>query len=190
MVDLGTETDAVIVARALVERDSFAVLIARYEAKLLRYIRRLGVRNEEDREDILQDIFIKVYRNLRAFDPRLSFSSWIYRIAHNETMSWFRKRSARPDHALVDDGDTVLGMLAGDDDTVEAHMTQEVQEEVRAALEALPQKYRDILVLRFFEEKSYEEIADILQMPLGTVATLVHRAKAKLKTLVPEHVYI
>ncbi len=190
MVDSGTETDAQVVAQTLKDRDSFAVLIARYEAKLLRYIRRLGVRSQEDREDILQDIFIKVYRNLRAFDPRLSFSSWIYRIAHNETMSWFRKRSARPEHTLVDDGESVLGLIAGSDDVEGAHVTQELQREVRIALEALPQKYRDIVLLRYFEEKSYEEIADILEMPLGTVATLVYRAKEKLKALVPEHVHI
>ena len=190
MVDPDIETDAVVALRTLTERDYFAVLISRYEAKLLRYIRRLGVKTTEDREDILQDIFIKVYKNLNAFDPSLSFSSWIYRIAHNETMSWFRKRSVRPEHFMVDDGDAALERIAGGEDIEVAHMTQESQEEVRKALDTLPQKYRDVLVLRYFEDKSYDEIADILEMPLGTVATMVFRAKTKLKSVLSLHVQI
>lgn len=183
MADPGTDsdTDAAVVQKTLVERDSFAVLIARYEEKLLRYLRRLGVHNLEDRQDLLQDIFIKVYRNLNAFDQNLSFSSWIYRIAHNETMSWFRKRSVRPEYFMVSDSDSVLGMLASKDDSENFHVTQEVGEEIQKSLALLPDKYRDVLMLRFFEEKSYEEIADILEVPLGTVATLVYRGKERLR---------
>ena len=186
MVDSLLETDSEIVQKTLGERDAFAVLIERYEAKLDRYLRRLGVFGPEDRQDLLQDIFIKVYRNLNAFDQNLSFSSWIYRIAHNETMSWFRKRSVRPEHTLVGDSDAALGQLASGDDSEVLHVTQEIREEVQKGLSSLPEKYRAVLTLRYLEEKSYEEIADILKMPLGTVATHVRRAKDRLKaSLVP-----
>lgn len=176
-----TETDAEIVARALIDRESFSVLIERYEAKLNRYLLRLGVYAFEDRQDVLQDIFIKVYRNLNAFDTKLSFSSWIYRIAHNEAMSWFRKKSVRPEHFLVPDSNAILEQIAGGTLSEELHMAQETSKEIQDALAVLDQKYRTILLLRFFEEKSYEEIADILKIPVGTVATLLHRGKEQLR---------
>ncbi len=182
-------SDAEVVALALQNQNVFAVLISRYETKLGRYLRRLGVVRPEDREDVLQDIFIKVYRNLQSYDSGFSFSSWIYRIAHNETMSWFRKRSARPDHTLVDDSDAVFALLSdGKGGVEEAHMTGEDNDAVRDALDTLQPKYRDVLLLRYFEEKSYEEISDILAIPIGTVATLVYRAKERLRqTLQRQH---
>ncbi len=186
MVGQHDETDTEAVVESLKNREHFAVLIERYEARLARYVRRLGVANLEDRQDILQDIFIKVYRNLHAFDQSLSFSSWVYRIAHNETMSWFRKRSVRPEHTNASDGDAVLALLAGEENIESAHIAIESNEVVRAGVAELPTRYRDVLVLRFFEEKTYEEIADILEVPVGTVATLVHRAKGKLRELLAE----
>ncbi len=187
MLDLEAKSDAEVVAQALLERDAFGVLIERYEAKLDRYVRRLGVGRKEDRQDVLQDIFIKVYRNLHAFDQSLSFSSWVYRIAHNETMSWFRKRKARPDHTLVDDGEEALSFVSDVHTADESALLREDQDVVRRALAELPQKYRDVLLLRFFEEKSYEEISDILHIPIGTVATLVFRAKDRLRHLLEKH---
>lgn len=186
MVGKHDETDGDAVVESLKDREHFAVLIDRYEAKLARYLRRLGVANLEDRQDILQDVFIKVYRNLHAFDQSLSFSSWIYRIAHNETMSWFRKRSVRPEHTNAQDGDAVLALLASEENIESAHIALESDELVRETVDGLPPRYRDVLILRFFEGKTYEEIADILEVPIGTVATLVHRAKVKLRELLAE----
>ena len=187
MLDLEAKTDAEVVALSLTEREAFAAIVGRYEAKLDRYVRRLGVSRAEDRQDILQDIFIKVYRNLLAFDQTLSFSSWIYRIAHNETMSWFRRRKARPDHMLVEDGDEALSFLSDGRSTDEFTIAREDQDAIRAALKEIPPKYRDVILLRYFEEKSYEEIGDILQIPIGTVATLVYRAKDRLKHALLTH---
>ncbi|MGH7175522.1 MAG: sigma factor, partial [Minisyncoccia bacterium] len=79
-------SDEEVARRALAQKEEFALLIRRYEAKLARYLERLGVGSREDREDILQNAFIKAYRNLASFDPELQFSSWMYRIAHNEAM--------------------------------------------------------------------------------------------------------
>lgn len=190
MVDSGAETDAVVVQKTLIERDYFAVLISRYEARLDRYVRRLGVFNPDDRHDVLQDIFIKVYRNLNAFDQKLSFSSWIYRIAHNETMSWFRRRTARPEGHMVDDGDAVLELISGGETSERAHLEESDKEAISQAIKKLPQKYQDVLLLRYFEERTYEEIADILEIPTGTVATLVFRAKDRLKRLLDTQGYL
>src|SRR5689334_1965824 len=101
-------TDEQVVRRALEDPEEFGLLVERYEDKLSRYLGRLGLSGKEDREDVLQNAFIKAYRNLNAFDPELSFSSWMYRIAHNEAMSWFRARQARPSVTLDEEGERLL----------------------------------------------------------------------------------
>ena len=176
-------TDREIVVLALRERAFFGHIVERYQAKLDRYITRLGVRNTEDREDVLQEIFIKVYKNLNDFDPSLSFSSWIYRIAHNEAISWYRKLKVRPEGYLVGESDAVISMIGDDKEDAETRFDRAIEaEELLSALEKLDAKYRDVLILRYFEHLEYEDISDILQMPIGTVGTLVHRAKKQLRS--------
>lgn len=85
-------SDKELVATVLLNKDAFSVIITRYEAPLRRYINRLGVRDPRDMEDLLQNSFIKVYRYLQSFDNSFSFSSWIYRIVHNETYDFFRSK--------------------------------------------------------------------------------------------------
>jgi RNA polymerase sigma factor (sigma-70 family) len=104
--------DEEIVRRALLQTDAFALIIERYEAKLLRYLERLGVGVKEDREDVLQNAFIKAYKNLNSFDLSLPFSSWMYRIAHNEAMSFFRSKRARPQIILSEEGEGLITELA------------------------------------------------------------------------------
>ena len=174
--------DTEMVRLALTEQAFFAHIIHRYEAKLERYIRRLGVHDVEDRADVLQEIFIKVYKNLNAFDQGLPFSSWIYRIAHNEAISWYRKRNVRPEGHLVLDSDDVFLFLSNKEDTSEEVFDKSINAEVLAeALEKIDEKYRDVLLLRYFEHKEYGEISDILQIPVGSVGTLLHRGKKALR---------
>lgn len=176
-------SDTDIVKSTLTNKEAFSGLVVRYEEKLRRYIRRLGVRNEEDQHDLLQDIFIKVYKNLNGFDQTLSFSSWVYRIAHNEAVSHFRRRSSRPEGSQVDDGDEVVGMLPSGDDLIEEIVSRDDGRILRAALQKIDAKYRDIIILRYFEGKEYDEISDILEIPVGSVATRLYRAKARLREL-------
>ncbi len=183
MTTVALISDTDIVKQTLVDKEAFGVLIMRYEEKLRRYIRRLGARNEEDQNDLLQDIFIKTYKNLNGFDQGLSFSSWIYRIAHNEAVSHFRRRSVRPEGSQVDDGNEVVGLLGSGDDLIEEIAARDDGRVLKEALAKLDPKYRDIVVLRYFEGKEYDEIADILEMPVGSVATRLYRAKARLKEL-------
>lgn len=175
-------TDEQVVRLVLAEPDIFGLLIKRYEEKLTRYLARLGLSLREDREDVLQNAFLKAYRNLNSFDPTLSFSSWMYRITHNEAMSFFRARSARPSVTLGEDGERLLAEIK--DETADASLSAELRlssHELSRALAELPEKYRDVLALRFFEERSYTEMSDILELPVGTVSTLIHRAKRALK---------
>ena len=180
-------SDAEVVALALQDQAFFAHLIHRYEAKLGRYIRRLGIHDEDDRVDVLQEIFIKVYRNLNSYDHNLPFSSWIYRIAHNEAISWYRKRNARPEGHLVLDSDDVFSFLQSKEDSSEEDFDKTVNAEVLSeALDRLDTKYRSVLLLRYFEHKDYNEISDILQIPVGSVGTLIHRGKRALKDALNE----
>lgn len=177
-------SDEEIVKRILSDRSYFEVMVERYEDKLTRYLRRLGVHVHEDRQDLLQEVFIKVYKNLYGFDRNLSFSSWVYRIAHNEVISWYRKKSVRPEGHMMADTEELFLFIP---DT-RANAEQLVDSVINAkllhqALIELEPKYRDPIILRFFEYKEYDEISDILKIPIGTVGTLISRGKKRLQTL-------
>lgn len=176
-------TDAALVTMSLESAQHFALLMGRYEQKLLRYIHRLTNIRQEEAEDILQDVFIKVYYNLRDYDPELKFSSWIYRIAHNVAISSFRKKDARPEGHTWELEDYQLEQISGELN-VEQDVDHALQKEtVQGVLAQMDVKYREVLVLKYLEDKSYEEISDILKKPSGTIATLLNRAKKKFKKL-------
>ena len=173
--------DEEVVAMTIKDPNQYGILMERYEAKLKRYITRLGVRHPEDQLDVLQEIFIKAYRNLNGFDTGLSFSSWMYRIAHNEAISWYRKKSIRPEGHLVGDSEEILEFLGGKEEGTELKFDHQLNaEEVARALEQIDVKYREPIILRFFEHKEYDEISDILEIPIGSVGTLLHRGKKQL----------
>ncbi len=176
-------SDEEVVRRTLEDSNWYGELVDRYEAKLTRYIRRLGVHRHEDQQDVLQDIFLKAYRNLNGFDTNLSFSSWIYRIAHNEAISWYRKTVVRPEGNLVADGDEVLQFLQSKEAAPDVVFDEKINAvEVATALATIDEKYRSVIILRFFEHKEYDEISDILKIPIGSVGTLLHRGKKQLAT--------
>ena len=174
-------TDVQIVAKTLVDKQFFGEIVDRYEAKLKRYIARLGVRNPDDQLDVLQEVFLKVYKNLNAFDRSLQFSSWIYRIAHNEAISWYRKKNVRPEGHLIADSEELIGFLSAKEDAQDADFDKTINaSEVNQALLKIDAKYCEVIILRFFEHKDYEEISDILKIPVGSVGTLLHRGKKQL----------
>lgn len=182
MTETASPKDNELVALALKERAFFGNLVERYETKLERYITRLGVLDVDDRADVLQEIFIKVYRNLNSFDQSLSFSSWIYRIAHNEAVSWYRKQKARPEGYLVAEGDEIVKLISDDGAGAEENFDKQIDKNLLLkALEKIDDKYRDVLVLRYFEGLEYEDISDVLKVPTGTVGTYVHRGKKQLR---------
>ncbi len=181
-------SDAQIAALSLTDAQYFTYIVARYEAKFRRYISRLGVAAEYI-DDVLQNIFIKIYINLADFNSSLSFSSWAYRIAHNETISFYRHRKARPEGNAIPVPEEIIENIANDVDVV-AHVEHGLRAEVlQTTLSHLSADARNIIVLRYFEEKSYEEISDILRVPLGTVATKIFRAKRELKSLLEKKGY-
>ncbi len=188
MDELKNLTDEALVPVVLETPNAFGEIIERYEAKLTRYVERLGVRLVDDRLDVLQEIFIKSYRNLNSFDGSFKFSSWIYRIAHNEAISWYRKQSVRPEGHLVADSEDVMLLIKDGTDGAEVSFDKDLNAaELLRALDEIDQKYKEALILRFFEHKEYEEISDILRIPIGSVGTLISRGKKQLLNEINEH---
>jgi RNA polymerase sigma-70 factor (ECF subfamily) len=175
--------DSELVQKSLVEVNYFSCLYERYEAKLLRYVLCSSSFSEAEAEEVLQEAFVKAWRNLNSFDQTLKFSSWIYRIVHNEVISqWKKSHSFGKNQKLQIDDELFVNLPSSLD--IAAEISQKVEaENIRDILNLLPTKYRDVLVLKFLEEKSYEEISDIMKKPAGTIATLINRAKKAFKEL-------
>lgn len=170
--------DEAIAKEALRDPEAFGTLMERYEAPLSRYIRRISSFPPDDVEDVLQEAFIKAYRHLREFDGKSRFSSWIYRIVRNQTIDTARKKHLKTTVSIEEHD---LANLLRDEADPEGDLARKEElGRVEDAIRSLPDTYRDALVLRFLEEKSYEEIMDILHVPKGTVATLIRRGRALL----------
>jgi len=174
-------SDKDVIKKSLEDLNYFACLYDRYEAKLLRYINKISMADQQEAGDILQDAFIKMWKNLNSYDDSLKLSSWLYRIVHNETISFCRKKRSFGKNNKLEIEDIRLDDLADDFDT-------EINPETRfflthEVLDKLAFKYREILVLKFMEKMSYEEISDVLKIPEGTVATRINRAKKMFKTI-------
>ncbi len=174
-------SDAELVDLSLENQHNFLYLVNRYRFRLLSYIKRLTNISEDDAEDILQEVFIKVYLNLNDFNSDLKFSSWIYRITHNQVISSHRKLKARPEGYAIDIADKSALNLAADIDIVAGTDLQILKQKIIKVLDGLERKYRDILILRFLEEKNYQEISDIIRKPQGTVASAINKAKQEFK---------
>lgn len=161
--------------------DFFGVIIKRYQGKLFAYLYRL-VGSSQDAEDLLQDVFVKAFKNIASYDTKRKFSSWIYRIAHNEAVNHIKRKSLKrfvPWENITASKDK-LEMSSSEEGADNAWIRKEAGEEVSQAVSRLPFRYRQVLVLRYYSDKSYEEISEILGRPINTVGTLINRAKKKM----------
>ena len=174
------KTDEQIVVLTLKNQDYYLCLMKRYEAKLLNYILKISNISREDAEDILQEVFVKAYQNLNDFDLNFIFSNWIYTIAHNTTISAFRKKKVGLQTVSWDDKD-LNNILKPTLDVEDASLQKLSYKQILKIINQLPLKYKDVLILKFVEGKDYREISDILHKPMGTIATLINRAKKSLK---------
>lgn len=181
------QTDELLVKEAIRDSEYFLELMNRYEARLLRYIKRTVNVSDADAEDILQEVFIKSYQNLNSFDTSLKFSSWMYRITYNHCISYFRKHKKDMQVISSEDNMTLVTGLASDLDVGEDIAQKINQELLISIMRKMDSKYRTVLILKYLEEKDYKEISDIMKIPMGTVATYVNRAKKQLKKLLISH---
>ena len=142
--------DEDLVKLTIEDQENFLYLIKRYEAKLGRYVRRIAGLGKEDTEDLLQDIFIKTYQNINSFDKDLKFSSWIYRIAHNEVIDNYRKKQSRPQGASFD-VENLLNNLASEFNITKDLDHKYLQANISQVLNVMDLKYREVLILKFLE---------------------------------------
>lgn len=172
------DSDESIVAEVISgDIDAYAEIVARYEAKLHRYVVYL-IHNQTTANDVVQDTFIKTYQNLQGFNPKYKFSSWIYRIAHNEAMNAIKKSRHLSDDDIYEMPDT------GYDQRIDELMDKEMLKgRVHDCLERLEPKYREVVQLVYFEGMKYDEVSDVLHVPSSTVGVWLSRAKTRLKEI-------
>ena len=185
--------DAAVVASFLAgEERAFQELVERYQARLLNFVYRT-IGDREKAEDLVQEVFIRVYRHLHRFDPAKKFSTWAYTIASNLAKNELRNRSRNPlvlfqairKHWQDDDRPLEFEDAASRPDDL--YRKRHLRALVEAAVARLPEHHRQVFVLRELEGKSYEEIADITATNLGTVKSRLNRARSSFADIIAPH---
>ena len=160
------------------ETEAFGLLVERYEEKLKRYGRRYLVRTE-DVEDIVQDVFIRVFQNIRSFDVSQRFSPWIYRSAHNAFVNQIRANRFR---VFDVDFDALIAHHVYENPDESVREKEEICAHLETGLSILPPKYREVLILHYYDHMPYKDISEVLHVPVGTVSIRIKRAKEALKS--------
>lgn len=173
--------DRELVSRTLGGDDTaFEYLFNRYRDAIHRlFVQRLGGTNDAD--DLLQETFIKVYINLHRYSTSYTFGQWVYTIARNTFIDFVRRRQ---EDLPIDDRFTSPASSAPTPEESVINLQQRTQ--IEHYLERLTPRYRQLILMRFFEEYSYEEIAAKLSLPLGTVKTQIHRAREQMRRLIAQ----
>ena len=181
------DKDLVVFARSGSEQ-AYRELLERYQRPVFSLVYRM-VRDRETAEDLAQETFVKVFNNIESYNPKFKFSSWIFKIATNLTIDTLRRkelptvsmdgsRYARTDEEVEASRVTVASEDENPEERLEA---KELGEEIESAIGQLRPEYRTAILLRHVEGRPYEEIAEIMDVPLGTVKTYIHRARMELR---------
>ena len=157
------------------EKEKYSLIVVRYQDKLYRYAMYL-IKDSEMAADAVQNSFIKAYININSFKTSKKFSSWIYRITHNEVMNLLAKNKK---YLQMSDKIDYQSDLDLEDDLVK----KELVKMANKCLDQIPFLYKEPLTLYFLEEKSYEEIGDILKIPINTVGTRISRGKKIMQNI-------
>jgi len=182
-------TDARLVEEALAgSQDAYRALVERHSRAVLTLVTRL-VRDQGVAEELSQDAFVKAFGALRSFDSSYKFSNWILRIAHNVAIDYLRK--ARPPIVSIDDevsGRETADALADarEPSAFDRAVRRDFKDDLEAALAKLRPEFRRLVVMRYLEDLSYEDISEVVGLPLGTVKSHLHRARAALGRLLAE----
>jgi len=162
-------------------------IIDAYNNKLTRYIQRLSDIDISEVENLLQEVFIRVYTHINEYDSRYSFNSWIYRITHNIVIDNYRKNKKQEnwiDNIIsIDDEDykKIIDNLSDWNNLENNFQKKELKNCIQKSISILPNNYKEIIILKYIENYNYEEISDILTIPIWTASTLVNRAREQLK---------
>ncbi|MBI3947474.1 MAG: sigma-70 family RNA polymerase sigma factor [Armatimonadetes bacterium] len=184
--DLLRDDDAVLIARSKQgDREAFDRLIERYSTQIYNFAYRMSG-NREDAEDIYQDAFIHAFNGIKNFRSDAAFSTWLYRIVRNVYLDEQKRRRSRQFISLEESIETDDGSIARDvqddgptpDEIAEQNQRRRA---VRQAIALLPDRQREIIILYELQQCTYEEIADVLQINVGTVKSRLNRARRSLR---------
>jgi RNA polymerase sigma-70 factor (ECF subfamily) len=187
--DLAARSDQDIVALARAgEEAAYRELIRRYERPLFSLLYRM-VRDRELAEDLAQETFVKALNAIESYRPEFKFSSWIFKIANNAAIDHLRRRELDTlslegsPHAETPEAVEATALQIGDrqESPLDAVEARELGGQIERAIAQLRPEYRSCILLRHVEGRAYEEIAEILNLPLGTVKTYIHRARNELR---------
>lgn len=180
--DISQQTDEEIIRFVQSGKiEFFGILIERYEDKIRRYSRKF-LSDQENINDVLQDIFIKAYKNIQSFDAKRKFSSWLYRIAHNELINALKKGKKNP--LPLFDLDIFFPHYFHDKNILDQEINQrQMGEIIDKCLAQLELKYREPIILYYFEGLSYKEISDVMQIPISTIGIRIKRAKETMRQI-------
>ncbi|WP_060205522.1 RNA polymerase sigma factor SigW [Sporosarcina koreensis] len=166
------------------DQDAFEEIVTMFQHRLYHVCYRM-LGNSQEAEDIAQEAFVRAYVNIHTYDQKRKFSTWLFRIATNLCIDRIRKK--KPDYYLDatvpgTDGLNMYSQIAAQGDLPEEEVERmEEQDRVQYEIGRLPEKYRTVIILRYMEELPLQEISDILELPLGTVKTRVHRGREALR---------
>jgi RNA polymerase sigma-70 factor (ECF subfamily) len=178
-----TLADGELVAKALVGRENcFEELVRRYQRPIAAYVYRM-VGNYDAALDLTQEVFIKVYNSLTRYRSEFKFSTWIYKIAHNAAIDYLRRHAVR-EEALVSGAEGEHREISIESKRLTPEQESERKErrgEIEGVVQSLPTAYRELIVLRHSQDLSYDEIAEVTGLPLGTVKNRLFRAREAMR---------
>ncbi|HEX8174467.1 MAG TPA: sigma-70 family RNA polymerase sigma factor [Pyrinomonadaceae bacterium] len=182
-LNLSAIADCDLVARAIKGReDGFNELVRRYQRPIAAYVYRM-VGDYDAALDLTQEVFIKIYSSLERYRPEFKFSTWIYKIAHNASVDHLRRLSSR-EQALsseVDGEEREMTVMSRKLSPEQEYAVEERRAEIERVVRQLPAVYRELIILRHQHDLSYDEIAEVTSLPLGTVKNRLFRAREMMR---------
>jgi len=167
------------------DSSAFDELMEKYKKRMFSYVYK-SVKNWEDTEDLVQEIFVKVFQALSRWEPKAKFSTWLYTIAHNVCIDFHRANSRKGPSYSIDDEDIIHGMPPVDDvysDPEKVAIEKEIRDRIQEALEQLSGRQKEVFVLYHYQGLKVREIAEVLGLAEGTVKIHQHRAMEKLRNI-------
>ncbi len=178
-------TDGELIEKAIGGReDGFEELVRRYQRPITGYVYRM-LNNYDASLDVTQEVFIKVYNSLEKYSAEYKFSTWLYRIAHNAAIDWMRRNSVNQQslEAQNEDGTFQLQIESSQPNPEQMRERSEWRAEIESVVKCLPTVYRELILLRHTRDLSYDEIAEITNLPLGTVKNRLFRAREMMREM-------
>jgi RNA polymerase sigma-70 factor (ECF subfamily) len=186
--NIKTLTDGELIAKAINGReDGFEELVRRYQRPITGYVYRM-LNNYDASLDVTQEVFIKVYNSLEKYSSEYKFSTWLYRIAHNAAIDYMRRNSISQQSLETEnaDGTYQLQIESPQPNPEQMRERSEWRTEIESVVKRLPTVYRELILLRHTQDLSYDEIADVTNLPLGTVKNRLFRAREMMREIFVE----